>query len=594
MTFPSFTTSANVGTKQDAIHNSVGSHISSPKFVDNAVHHAAYKVTTDVTTGKTLGLSRPTSSDFQVALGKGYDYTEEVGALQLTHAQVPGVNDQVPVFYNDSRLVTGSSAPLSLFSGDDRILTDTVTTKDKASEIILQNTSGRTLSQLGLVDDSLLLQAGQIVNVGLRTTDLAMRLFDGKTHSLNSVSLSLPYSGSRSGVDNNHPGSSLLRHSTTFLSRDFRLVAIPQALRFIARHDNYLLYSDRYGNFIYAPSGFSQTDRKIESMIAENVRIDPMVDIANSIIVRGDDVALNNNNIAQVNDAEMQKRDGMIKTTTIRDPTANTKASARRSANQMLRLNRKAQSSIKSKGHIRAWDLQPGDVIDYITLNATQPLRTGILEATHYHPENVSKFTLLSYDVGIEEILNSIDVALETDSDSGSPRLDNSIKQTEYSAIGLSNISVRSVMHKREVMNTKPRGLSTTSGITFTNTGVDNHSGFLIGHRGFDTGNASGRGAIGTGVAPRTVMSSVASGSGQGAYVLNVTSNTGFPTSGSIIINESIHATYTGKGSGTLTGVNVEAPSNGTISGSNLPLRLLRTRSHEIGTVKGEVKKVRL
>ena len=588
MTFPSFTTSANAGTKQDAIHNSVGSRISSPKFVDNAVHHAAYKVTTDVTTGKSLGLSRPNTSDFQVTLGKGYDYSEEVGTLQLTHAQVPGVNDNIPVFNNDYRLVTGSTAPLTLFSGNDRILTDTVTTKSKASEIVLQNTSGRTLSQLGLEDDTLLLQAGQIVNVGLRTSDLAMRLFDGKTHALNSISLSLPYAGSRSGVDSQHSGSSLLRHSTTFLSRDFRLVAIPQALRFIARHDNYLLHSDRYGNFINAPSGCSQTDRKIDSMIADNVQIDPMVDIANSIIVRGNEVALNNDNIAQVNDAEMQKRDGMIKTTTIRDPTANTKASARRSANQMLRLNRKAQSSIKSKGHIRAWDLQPGDVIDYMVLNAKQPLRTGILEATHYSPENVSKFTLLSYDVGIEEILNSIDVTLESEGDAESPRLDNSIKQAEYSAIGLSSIRVRSVMRKREVMNTKPRGLSATSGITFTNTGVDNHSGFLIGHRGFDTGNASGRGAIGTGLTPRVSSGSFSS------TTLTVSSTTGFPSAGYLVINDGIHAQYTRKTNTTFTGVSVLAPSGATIPANNLTVRLLRERSHEIGTVKSEVEEVRL
>ena len=386
-------------------------------------------------------------------------------------------------------------------------------------------------------------------------------------------------------MDNQHPGSSLSKNSTTFLSRDFRLVGVPEALRFIARHDHYVLYSDRFGNFIYAPSGFSQTDRTLESILASNVLVDPMMDIANKIIVTGNNIALNNNNIAQVEDVEMQKRDGIVKTTQYTDPTANTKAGARRSANQMLRLNRKAQSSIKSKGHIRAWDLQPGDVIDYHPLNGETSIRTAILEATHSNPSGMSEFTLLSYDVGIQDILNTIDVMLESAEDTTAPRLDNSIEQKEYSAVGLCNIRIKLLMNKREVMTSKPREHSIST-MSLTNTGADVHSGFSIGHRGFDTGNAAGRGAIGTGVAPRTVMGSVASGSGP--YVLNVTSTDGLPTSGNIIINEAIHATYTGKDGTTLTGVNVQAPSNATISGTNLPLRLLRTRSHEMGTNKNK------
>ena len=260
----------------------------------------------------------------------------------------------------------------------------------------------------------------------------------------------------------------------------------------------------------------------------------------------------------------------------------------------MLRLNRKAQSSLKSVGHLKAWDIQPGDVINYHHVNTSTPTRTAILESRHQYPAGISSFTLMSYDAGLEDLQHATDVSLEGGvTEKEAPRLDNSVTLKEYSAVGLSSLRVKSLIKIREVMPNKVRGYSDMSDITLVDSGVDTHSGFLIGHRGFDTGNASGRGAIGTGVAPRTVMSSVATGS-DGKPELNVTSNTGFPTSGSIIINESIHATYTGKGSGTLTGVNVEAPSNGTISGSNLPLRLLRTRSHEIGNNKGKMKKVRL
>ncbi len=586
--FPTFATTAHAGSKQDAIHGSVGSRISSPKFVDNAVHHAAYKVVTDVTTGKSLGLSRPTTSDFQVTLGKGYDYSEEVGVLHLTHLQAPGVNDNIPVFYNDGKLTTNSVAPLMLFSGEDRILPDTITTREKSTEVGLKDTAGRSLTQLGLRDSDLPLQAGQIVNVGLRTTDLAMRLFDDKKHSLNSVSLSLPYSGSRSGVDSQHPGSSLLRHSTSFVSKDFRRVTIPTALRFLARYDHYMLFSDRYGNFTYAPSAFSQSDRSIEALVASNVTVDPIVDIANKVTVQGPSNALNNNNIAQVDDVEMQKKDNVIKAMSHLDPTANTRAAARRSANQMLRLNRKAQSSLKSDGHLKAWDIQPGDVVDYHHINMPSSTRTAILEATHSYPEGTSSFTLISYDVGVEDLQANIDVSLEDAADDSAPRLDNSVTLKEYSAIGLSSMRVKALVKTRAVMGSKVRSFSDTSDITLANDGVDSHSGFLIGHRGFDTGNASSRGAIGTGLTPRLTGGSFSS------TTLTVSSTTGFPTTGDLVINDGIHATYTGKTNTTFTGVSVLAPSSATIPANNLTVRLLRGRSHEIGTVKSSAKKVKL
>lgn len=591
MAFPTFGAQALLGTKQDAVHSTVGSKISSAAFVDNALHHAIYTVDSDTTT-KHLTLTRPDSSDFQVTLGKLYDYAEEEDVLALTHLQAPGVNDESAVFFNDGKLLTGTLPPLTLFSGEDQILPDGVTTGAKSSKVSLKDTRGKTLMGLGLDDSSLPLQAGQIVNVGLRTSDLVMRLFKDKTHALNSVSISRPFSSSRSGTDTQHPGSSLLRHSTNFLSRDFRLVTIPNAIRYIARHDHYTMYNDRYGNFIYAPNSFSQTDRFVETILASNVTRDPIADVANRMIVSGARRALNNNNVAQVDDVEVQKTDGIVKTQYVSDPTANTRGAARRTANQMLRLNRKAQSSIRSQGHMRAWDLQPGDVIDYHHIKTETPTRRAILEVEHNFPSATSNFLLLSYDVGLQDLLNVTDVSIESNADATGPIVDNSIVTKELSAIGLSSLRTKGIMKTREIHTRKPRVFSDDGGITLLDSGVDIHAGFLISQRGFDTGNATGRSAIGTGLSPRTEMNSVTSGSGQGPYVLNVDSTVGFPTTGAILINEATHATYTGKSSTTFTGVSVQAPSNGTISGTNLPLRLFRTRGHEIGTVKSRVKQV--
>ena len=118
---------------------------------------------------------------------------------------------------------------------------------------------GESLSQLGYesIGSNRQLNGGQFADVGLRTTDLTMRIFRNKSHGLNSISLGLPFGGPRVGEVTTYKGAGMIRHSTNFLAQDFRGQNVPDTLRFIARHDNYILFCDRFGNFIYAPNGFS-------------------------------------------------------------------------------------------------------------------------------------------------------------------------------------------------------------------------------------------------------------------------------------------------------------------------------------------------
>ena len=145
--FPVYTAvSAVNGGRDDDIRDTVGSKISAATFVDNTIHHAAYEKFIDTTTGRHLSLSRPKSTDFQVTLGKQYGFSEANSAVFLTHTESPGVNNQVPVFYNDSRLVTGSTAPIMLFGDSDTILPESVTTGAKNTEVTLRNMKGEDLA----------------------------------------------------------------------------------------------------------------------------------------------------------------------------------------------------------------------------------------------------------------------------------------------------------------------------------------------------------------------------------------------------------------------------------------------------------------
>ena len=578
MAFPTFQNQAVAGKKQDDIHNAVGSQVSSPTFVDNAVHHAVYSVSTDATTGKFSSVARPDSTDFQPTLPKTYSYEERSASLLLKHSRAGGVNHDTPTFFNNNQLVTGSTPPLYLFSGDDRLLPASVTTDSKGSIINFNNMRGETLSSLGM-DSDLPLRAGQVVDVGLRTSDLAMRLFSGKKHSLNSVSVGQSFSGPRISTSVTDKSSTLFRHSGSFVSKDLRSLTLVNALRCLARHDHYTVYNDRFGNFIYAPNGFLQSDRRISNKLAANVQTDPISDASNRVIVTGPRVALNSDNEAHVDDAELQKRDGVIKTQTYQDPTANTRRAARATANQVLRLNRKGQGAIKNSGQLDAWDLQPGTVVSFVHPTTNEDMRAAIVECTHVMSTRLSSLRMLSYEMGISDLLHSANTTIEDMAEESSVGIDNTIKVVDMSVVGPMDFKVAAHIKVRQVATRSLRTHSDPAQITLSETADDTHSGFLIGHRLPDKGAAASRGAIGTGLTPRV--------SG-GTYSNNIltASPVGFPSAGQLVINDSIHAQYTGKTDTTFTGVSVLAPTGASIPANNLTVRLLRGRGHEIGTVK--------
>ena len=586
--FPVYAAVAAVNAgRDDDIRGTVGSKISAASFVDNTIHHAVYEKSIDTLTGRHLSLSRPKSSDFQVTLGKQYDFSEANASVLLTHTEAQGVNSESPVFYNDSKLLTGATAPIMLFGGNDTILPESVTTGAKNTEVTLRNMKGEDLATLGLESSVSSFLGGQTVNVGLRTSDIVMRLFRDKTHSINSISVGRPYAGPRLGTSTTNKGSSLFNHSMNFLSRDFRSLNIPNAARFVARHDGYALYMDRFGNFIYANNGFSQTDRTVENLLANNVISDPIRDAANRVVVRGKSIALNNDNEAHVDDVEMQKKDGVVKSVEHIDPTANTRFAARQSANRILKMNRRAQQSITSKDHIQAWDLQPGDVIDYVPYDSKQSIRTAVIEIEHSMSNAQSSLHLLAYELGIEDVVNKNVVTDETLNEEAAVTFDNQIAKLEMSSVGKTNINIRGILKHRVVSTSLPRVHSSVSGITLSNAGEERHSGFMIGHRHNDMMNYSGRSAIGTGLTLRLSGGT----SDMSAGIIGVSSTTGFPSSGHLIIEDdsaslSVQVSYGGKTSTTFTEVRMVAPIGASISTSGLRVRLHRTRGHEMRNIK--------
>tara|TARA_R110000765_G_scaffold143188_2_gene244687 strand:- start:1725 stop:3497 length:1773 start_codon:yes stop_codon:yes gene_type:complete len=563
--------------RSDAIHNEISSRIEEPKFVDNAIHHAIYE---NAATGDTklikLKIKPPTQTDFIPTHQRKYILSEQESAVRVAHTD----RKSTP-FFNGELLSPTSTLPPLLIDAEQedlRLKTNEIISTTYGAGIILTNMRGKQLKSYGM-GDTTHVRLGQVFSVGLRTTDLVQRLFKDALHGLNSIGVGMPITNSNSISGDNMRN----RHSNTFVAKDFYSTAIPTAVRAIARYDHYSIFHDRFGNFIYSPKLFKVTDREIgQRRGSGSATTDPIVAAANRIVVEGEPFALNDSIRSMVDDVEAQKKEGSIRQMRITVPTATNELQARRSANQLLRLNRKAQGAMKSKEHAQSWDLQPGEVATYSQSGIGEVnSKKAIIEVKHTQ-SGLSEFQFTSYESGLEGVLNAFAADKEMSNEATEPDRASQITTVNKTGIGRMQLKVKMYMELRRVSPSRSRRY-TDSTITPVNTGGDIHSGFIIGHRNTDANNGT-RSAIGSGYAMR--ISTTSTLSGTTITLAGGTTTTGFPSTGVLVINESVTATYTGITSGTFTGVIILAPNGGTIPSSIPELKLLRARGHDTGANK--------
>jgi len=354
------------------------------------------------------------------------------------------------------------------------------------------------------------------------------------------------------------------------------------------------LYHDRFGNFIYTPKTFKVVDREIgQKRGAGGVKSDPITEAANRIMLEGKAQAANDVIQIVVDDAEMQKREGVIRQMRVKDPTATNIMSARKSANQMLRLNRKAQGAIFTEQHARSWDISPGEVVTFKHESTGQNVQKAVIETEH-ESTGESAFQLASYESGLEGVLNAFaDDGDSMGGDIANVDRKNQIVTFEKSGVGRTQLKVRGMVTTRSISLNVAR-LSTDTTITHNNTSPDVHAGVLLGHRGVGGENPA-RASIGNGYTKRS------SGTFAGTTI-TVADTTGFPSSGQLVCVQITSAplynvatvSYTGKTATTFTGVSIVAPSGGTIPATITELKLLRPRAHEVRTSKTMMKRRRL
>lgn len=373
-----------------------------PKFVDNAVYLGEISSASD--DKKLVTIKQRKRVNYAIGSEKAYTLEESEGSLTLKQPQTHGCNYEGGILYLGSGITSDAALnkpPLlySKLNPENRIKVSTFVGSgeaiEKGTKFTLKNMKGKNL--LGLGFESTEAHLGQPIDVGLRTTDLALRLSRDIADTLTSVNLALPITPSNTEFNRRS-------HSNQFLAQDFYSINLSSALRYVGRHDGRIIHFDRYGNLMYVPFNFSEGGRLVD----HNARSGPVVtnpvdNISNRVIVEGDPLALNEMAYAEVSNSESQGDGNVVdEPQIVGDFTVKSNKQARDVARQILKANAILKGNKSSAGHPKSWDLRPGTIIEY------DGKKYILTEVRHRLADDVADLVMLSVDSGIEGILQGI------------------------------------------------------------------------------------------------------------------------------------------------------------------------------------------
>ena len=382
--------------RSDADHPTAMKVARTPVFVDNCIDHGTYNA------GK---VTPSTRGDFQITNSQSYLTIEEESGVRLVHQQTDGHNYTGDVFFNDGKLATGSTRPAILYgesNDSQRLVAESVESASIGSRLILPNMKGSSLSKIGFTETAVRL--GQEVDVGLRTSDLAMRLAEPLGEILTSVNI----------ADKSKPSSTYsqrVQHSQKFLSQDFSGVNLSTALRYTGRHDGRILYYDKWGNLLYIPFRSGGTGRRLRGSLTQGRQTrNTIEDSPNRVTVIGKQRALNDNNVVTINDRSSQRSKDSSQTvrqgTPVQDPTVKNITDGRRVGRQILRAHAATKGALSVSRQVNGWDLRAGDVVQYEGRGGREVL--VVSSSTHRMSSRESDFDFLSLSMGVEGVLQGI------------------------------------------------------------------------------------------------------------------------------------------------------------------------------------------
>ena len=351
-----------------------------PVLVDNAVNHAEY---TKFTRGHKV--VPPTKTDFEPSHDRRYKLVEEEDGVRLLHNSS---YDQ-SIFYHDRKMVAGEQVPVFIYAENqptNRLIPHTVESASTGSRFTLQNLKGRSLNDIGFTERKVRL--GQQVDVGLRTSDLAMRILNAGGGSVNSAIIEKK------------------RHTTNFISHNFNDTDAISAIRFINKHDGHSIRSDQFGNIQYSSQNKINREHYIPATaVLGGIESDNISHAPNRVTVYGRKRGNNDDNVVRIDDSGMQT-DGVVNEVSggIYVPTASTEGAARRIGQSVLAAASRAKGTKQFKQVIQGLNIRPGDLIHHDSLSSSE--RGVVLSIDH----DVSKGTS---DIRVSSVPNTLEDTLQ-------------------------------------------------------------------------------------------------------------------------------------------------------------------------------------
>ena len=418
----------------DTTLTSVMNDVRQPVFVDNAVHYAKIQPQNKVT------IEARNAENYDLATEKAYSYVDSEGTILLTHRETDGHSYKSGIWANGSNNIP-TSLMYSFVNPERRLIGATYTSTSDGLRVDLRNMKGKSVDSLGFDGDSL--HFGQIVDVGFRSTDLAMRLGNGISGSITAMDV-----GSSPTVTN--IGDNRRKTSNVYLATDFNNINLISALRFVSRHDNRVSSFNRYGVLQYLPFNFSRKTRILDrNMRTGNEDTSPVENTENRITVQGLPIALNENLIITMDDAARQQgkydTDILENVSPIFDASIKNTQDAKRVARQILKANSILKGAIITEGHPDTWDLRPGDFVEYG--NSLHVVMT----TKHKLSNRLSNFKFLSLDTGIEGVLQSITRGSIAESSTKMPEKTNQIVDENLSFFNKMDLVILPLIKVRKV-----------------------------------------------------------------------------------------------------------------------------------------------
>ena len=366
--------------RADSAQDTVMKKIRKPRFVDNAVRHAQY---TKVKAG--FAANKPTKTDFIPTPERRYKLIEEEDTIRLLHNPTDSMTYEGSLFFDGDKVTTTSTLPALAVGSenhDQALVLSEIKSSNKGNRYGLENLKGRKLHDIGFTDKTI--RFAQKIGVGLRTSDLAIKVGNTSNSSINGIKATTP--------------------SGTFLAMDFYGIDSITALRYLSKHDYYSPRSDRFGNLLYVP----QTRVEREHYFNENRVSGGTTEInddavPNRVVVRGKSRANNDKNVVQVDDFGTQVDTVNEVPGGIYAPTAMTKASARKVGKNMLRMAKKATGSKKYTEVLAGTAVQPGDLVNYQSRFDSE--RKIVLGGTYDLVNRKTELNVNSVDGTLEDVL---------------------------------------------------------------------------------------------------------------------------------------------------------------------------------------------